>query len=80
MSEERQKIVLELVEVVRYEGSTEKRYRFRIKGTNLYLNIPALSVEEATEKARNMIRDMQLERVLEVIESKKGGKGGSKET
>lgn len=77
MGEER-KIVLELVEVVRYEGSTEKRYRFRIKGTNLYFNIPALSVEEATEKARNMIRDMQLEKILEEIERRRGGEGGSK--
>lgn len=64
---------IELVEVIRYEGSVEKRFRFRVKGTSIYFNIPAPNVEEAARKVREVIRVMQLERVIEHILSRKSG-------
>ncbi len=56
---------LEIVE--EYELLGEKRYRLRIKGTSIYLNVAADNPEKAVEKAIKMINDMRLDALVEVI-------------
>ncbi len=68
-------VVLELVEVYRYEGFPEKRYRFHVKGTKIYINVGANSVEEAVEKAKKIFRNLELSKVVALARSK-GGEGG----
>uniref|UniRef100_A0A7C2ZVS6 Uncharacterized protein n=1 Tax=Ignisphaera aggregans TaxID=334771 RepID=A0A7C2ZVS6_9CREN len=53
---------LELVDVYRYEGFVGKRFRFRIRGTKLYVNVLANSIEEAVEKAKNIIKQLDLDK------------------
>lgn len=55
-------IELELTEVYRYEGFVGKRFRFRIKGTKIYLNVLANSIEEAVEKAKHIIKQLELDK------------------
>lgn len=55
-------IELELVE--EYELLGEKRYRFRIKGTSIYLNVTAKDVEDARQKAITMVKEMKLDAIL----------------
>lgn len=55
-------IELELVDIYRYEGLVGKRFRFKIKGTNIYINVLANSIEEAVEKAKNMIKQLELDK------------------
>jgi len=55
-------IELELVE--EYELLGEKRYRFRIKGTSIYLNVAAKDVEDARQKAITMVKEMRLDAIL----------------
>lgn len=56
---------LELVEVYRYEGFVGKRFRFKIKGSNIHINILANSIEEAVEKAKNIIKQLELDKYLQ---------------
>jgi len=58
-------VELELIE--EYELLGEKRFRFRIKGTNIVINVGASKLEEAREKAIKIIEDMQLNEFLERI-------------
>lgn len=58
-------VELELIE--EYELLGEKRFRFRIKGTNIVINVGASNLEEAREKAIKIIEDMQLNEFLERI-------------
>jgi len=58
---------LELVE--EYELLGEKRYRLRIKGTSIYLNVAAETLEEAIDKAQQMIEEMQLDKLIEVLKT-----------
>lgn len=57
-------IELELIDVYRYEGFVGKRFRFRIKGSKLYVNVLANSLEEAVEKAKHMIKQLELDKYL----------------
>jgi hypothetical protein len=57
-------IELELVDVYRYEGFVGKRFRFRIKGSKVYINVLANSIEEAVEKARQIINRLELDKQL----------------
>ncbi|KSW11886.1 hypothetical protein CF15_03545 [Pyrodictium occultum] len=58
-------IELELVE--EYELLGEKRYRFRVKGTSIYLNVGAESLDDAKQKAINMIKEMKLDTILSKV-------------
>jgi len=58
-------VELELIE--EYELLGEKRFRFRVKGTNIVINVGASNLEEAREKAIKIIEDMQLNEFLERI-------------
>lgn len=58
-------IELEIVE--KYELLGEKRYRLRIRGTSIYLNIAANNEEEAINKANKMIRELSLDKLVREI-------------
>ncbi len=58
-------IELEIVE--KYELLGEKRYRLRIRGTSIYLNIAANNEEEAINKANKMIRELSLDKLVRKI-------------
>jgi hypothetical protein len=47
---------LEIVEAYKLLG--EPRFRVRVKGTKLVINVHALSEEEALEKARKIVSDL----------------------
>ncbi len=53
---------LEIIEVT-YMGSktpgSEKRYRVKVKGTNIILNVRAETASEAIEKARRILDDLK---------------------
>ncbi len=55
-------IELELIEEYVYLG--ERRFRFKIKGTNVIINVKAESVEKGVEKALEIIRKIKLDEVL----------------
>ena len=55
-------IELEIVET--YELLGEKRYRIRVKGTIVYINVAANDEEEAKKKAIEMLKSMELDKVL----------------
>lgn len=57
-------VELELVDVYRYEGYVGKRFRFRIRGSRIYINVLATSIEEAVEKVKNMIKQLELDKNL----------------
>lgn len=42
----------------------ERRFRVRVKGTRVYVNVAASSPEEAAEKAKAMLERLRAERVL----------------
>ncbi len=42
----------------------EKRFRVRVKGSNIVFNVSASSPEEAIEKARELMERLRVERVL----------------
>ncbi len=58
-------IKLEIVE--EYELLGEKRYRLRIKGTSIYLNVAANNEQEAINKANKMIRELSLDKLVKEI-------------
>jgi len=60
---------LEVVE--EYELLGEKRYRLRIAGTSIYINVAASSRDEAFRKAREMIRDLELDKLANLLSSGK---------
>ncbi len=55
---------LEVIEVL--ETPDGRRFRIRVKGTIVVLNVAAKDENEAKSKAINMIREMELERVLDL--------------
>jgi hypothetical protein len=57
--------VLELVE--KYELLGERRFRFRIKGTNLYINVSAENEDEALKKAMQMVKELELDKLVAEI-------------
>jgi hypothetical protein len=56
---------LEIVET--YELLGEKRYRLRIKGTSIYINVAASSEEEAYTKAKKMIEELELTKLAKAL-------------
>ena len=60
---------LEVVE--EYELLGEKRYRLRIAGTSIYINVAGSSRDEAFRKAREMIRDLELDKLANLLSSGK---------
>lgn len=56
---------LEVVET--YELLGEKRYRVRVKGTIIYVNVAANSEDEAKMKAVEILKSMELDKVLKSI-------------
>jgi hypothetical protein len=59
-----QSLELELIDVYRYEGFMGKRFRFRIRGSKVYINVLANSIEEAVEKAKQIISKLELDKQL----------------
>ena len=59
------KLELELIE--EYELMGEKRFRFRVKGTNIVINVSAPSLEQAKAKATQIARDVGVDKVLEIL-------------
>ena len=54
--------------VERYTLPTgEQRFRFRIKGTSIYINVTADNEDEAREKALRLAREIGLDKVLREI-------------
>ncbi|MET1129240.1 MAG: hypothetical protein ABWW70_07985 [Thermoproteota archaeon] len=53
---------LELVET--YEVLGERRFRFRLKGTNVYVNVTASNEKEAIERARDYLRRLRIREIL----------------
>ena len=51
---------LKVVEV--YELFNEKRYRIRVEGTNIVINVSATSEEEALRKALSILAQANLDR------------------
>ena len=67
------RIDVELVEVYRYEGIPGTRYRFRIKGTKIYINVSANSFEEAVKKVEQIIVGLELDKYIKEKVMKKEG-------
>jgi len=66
-------VVGEVLEVVEhYTLLGEHRWRIRVKGTRITLNVAADSAEEALEKARDMLERVGLAELLKRLE-----RGGS---
>jgi len=55
---------LELEIVEEYLLLGERRFRVRVKGTRLYVNVAASSPQEALAKARSLLEKLRAERVL----------------
>ena len=55
---------MELEVVEEYVLLGERRFRVRVKGTNLYVNVAASSREEALSKALSMLEKLRADRVL----------------
>ena len=62
---------LEVIEEYELEGV--KRFRLRVRGTILVVNVAASSVEEAKAKAVNIIKSMELDKVLSRLKPEEGG-------
>ena len=62
---------LEVIEEYELEGV--KRFRLRVRGTILVVNVAASSVEEAKTKAINIIKSMELDKVLSRLKPEEGG-------
>ena len=66
-----EKIELELIE--EYVYANEKRVRFKIKGTNIIVNVSAETLEEGVRKALQLIRNLK---VVERLKELHGGAAG----
>lgn len=55
---------LEVIEVL--ETPDGRRFRIKVKGTIIVLNVTASDENEAKNKAISMIREMELEKVLDL--------------
>ncbi len=54
LSTKKKVVELDLLEEYVYAG--EKRYRFKVRGTNIVVNVRADSVEEGVERAIEVLR------------------------
>ncbi len=48
----------------------EKRFRFRVKGTSIYINVSASNPDEARQKALKLVKDIELDKVLREVAEK----------
>lgn len=53
-----EEVVLELIEEYVIDG--ERRFKLRIKGTNLVFNVSGDNLEEAVKKATSMIKSLKI--------------------
>jgi len=60
--------LLELVE--EYTCGSQLRYRFRVKDTNIVLNITANSIDEAWSKAIRMFNELRINEVVEEVKKR----------
>jgi len=56
---------LELEILEEYELLGEKRFRVKIKGTKIVLNVSAENNEEAIKKAKELIKKIRLDEVID---------------
>ena len=47
----------------------EKRFRVRLKGTNIVFNVAANDAKDAVERAAELARKLEIDKVLEKIRS-----------
>ena len=52
-----------------YELMGEKRFRLRLRGTNIVFNVAAEDREKAVEKALEIARRLEIEKVVDKIRS-----------
>ncbi len=52
-----------------YELMGEKRFRLRLRGTNIVFNVAAEDREKAVEKALELARRLEIEKVIDKIRS-----------
>ena len=52
-----------------YELMGEKRFRLRLRGTNIVFNVAAEDREKAVEKALEIARRLEIEKVIDKIRS-----------
>ena len=52
-----------------YELMGEKRFRVRLRGTNIVFNVSASNRDEAIAKALEMAKNLEIERVVEKLRS-----------
>lgn len=57
----------ELIE--EYELMGEKRFRLRLRGTNIVFNVAASSREEAVERALELAKRMEIDKVVDKLRS-----------
>ncbi|AEM38837.1 hypothetical protein Pyrfu_0968 [Pyrolobus fumarii 1A] len=50
-----------------YELMGEKRFRVRLKGTNIVFNVAANDAKDAVERAVELARKLEIDKVLEKI-------------
>ncbi len=50
-----------------YELLGEKRFRVRLKGTNIVFNVSASSKEEAVERALELARRLEVDKVVDKL-------------
>lgn len=65
MGMDKHRELLELVE--EYTCGSQLRYRFRVKDTNIVLNITANSTDEAWSKAIKMFNELRINEVVEEV-------------
>ncbi len=53
-----------------YEVLGEKRFRLRIKGTNIVLNVGAHSMDEAIRKANELVRELEIDKFVKILRQK----------
>jgi hypothetical protein len=58
MSQSRRAVELELLE--EYTYANEKRYRFKLRGTDIVINVSADNVDEGMEKAVEILKKIGL--------------------
>ncbi len=59
---------IELVE--KYTSNGQPRFRFRIKDTNIVLNISATNEEEAWIKVKNLISQLKINEIVEEVKKR----------
>ncbi len=56
--------------VEKYTSNGQPRFRFRIKDTNIVLNISATNEEEAWIKVKNLISQLKIDEIVEEVKKR----------